>query len=300
MAASHYRSNLRDIHFNLFEVFGTGDSLGRGPFAELDAATVRDILSEAERLAVGPVAASYAESDCNPPVYDPATCSVSMPDAFKASYQAYMAAEWWRLDIPAALGGTGAPRALWWSIAELIQGAQAPVFMFGSGPGMAGLLWRLGTPAQRRVAQIMIERRWGATMVLTEPDAGSDVGAGTTKATAQPDGSWHIQGVKRFITSGEHDLEENIVHFVLARPDGAAPGTKGLSMFAVPKHRSVPAFEGDVAAQEICRPFYSRPLLRSSAGHRLLDVLGRAHCRRLHRPVRCSTLLPALDEFFAG
>ena len=81
----------------------------------------------------------------------------------------------------------------------------------------------------------MIERGWGATMVLTEPDAGSDVGAGRTKAIEQPDGSWHIEGVKRFITSGEHDLTENIVHLVLARPEGAGPGTKGLSLFIVPK-----------------------------------------------------------------
>jgi len=81
----------------------------------------------------------------------------------------------------------------------------------------------------------MIDRNWGATMVLTEPDAGSDVGAGRTKATEQPDGSWHIEGVKRFITSGEWDVPENIVHLVLARPEGAGPGTKGLSLFVVPK-----------------------------------------------------------------
>ncbi|MBV8861791.1 MAG: acyl-CoA dehydrogenase, partial [Mycobacterium sp.] len=94
---------------------------------------------------------------------------------------------------------------------------------------------RLGTPEQKVFAQTMIDRQWGATMVLTEPDAGSDVGAGRTKAVEQADGSWHIEGVKRFITSGEHDLTENIVHLVLARPEGAGPGTKGLSLFFVPK-----------------------------------------------------------------
>ena len=86
----------------------------------------------------------------------------------------------------------------------------------------------------------MIDRRWGATMVLTEPDAGSDVGAGRTRATLQDDGSWHIEGVKRFITSAEHDMTENIVHLVLARPVGVegvgGPGTKGLSLFVVPKY----------------------------------------------------------------
>ena len=81
----------------------------------------------------------------------------------------------------------------------------------------------------------MVDGRWGATMVLTEPDAGSDVGAGRTKAVQQADGTWHIEGVKRFITSAEHDMTENIVHLVLARPEGAGPGTKGLSLFIVPK-----------------------------------------------------------------
>src|SRR5690606_7217688 len=83
--------------------------------------------------------------------------------------------------------------------------------------------------------KLFVEKRWGATMVLTEPDAGSDVGAGRTRAIPQPDGSWHLEGVKRFITSGEHDLAENIIHYVLARPVGAGPGTKGLSLFIVPK-----------------------------------------------------------------
>ena len=229
---SHYRSNLADIRFNLFEVFGLGRLLER---YDLDPATVDDMLVEVERLARGSIAESYMESDRHPPVYDPATHSVRMPEAFKRSYNAYMEAEWWRLDLPAEAGGTPAPRMLWWALSELIQGAQAPVYMFGGGPAFAGLLHTIGSPEQRRIAELMIERRWGATMVLTEPDAGSDVGAGRTTASKNDDGSWRINGVKRFITSGEHDLEENIVHFVLARPEGHGPGTKGLSMFVVPK-----------------------------------------------------------------
>ena len=98
---------------------------------------------------------------------------------------------------------------------------------------------RLGTPEQKHWAQLMIDRGWGATMVLTEPDAGSDVGAGRTKAIQQEDGSWHLDGVKRFITSGDQDITENIMHLVLARPEGPGvatkPGTKGLSLFVVPK-----------------------------------------------------------------
>src|SRR6202007_2683145 len=89
---------------------------------------------------------------------------------------------------------------------------------------------------QKRFAEQAIEREWGATMVLTEPDAGSDVGAGRTRAIEQQDGTWHIEGVKPFITSAEHDLADNIFHLVLARPEGAGPGTKGLSMFLVPKY----------------------------------------------------------------
>jgi alkylation response protein AidB-like acyl-CoA dehydrogenase len=234
---SHYRSNLRDLEFALFEMLRVGESYGSGPFAEFDAATAAEMLREVERLATGPLAASYSESDRQPPAYDPQSGSVTMPDPFKRSYQAYLDAEWWRLDLPAAVGGSPAPRSLWWALVELVQGAHAAVYMYSGGAALAGLLHTMGTPEQRRIAEIMIERRWGGTMVLTEPDAGSDVGAGRTRAEPQADGSWHLEGVKRFITSGEHDLAENIVHFVLARPVGHGPGTKGLSMFVVPKYR---------------------------------------------------------------
>ena len=152
-----------------------------------------------------------------------------------------MDAEFWRLDLPEEMGGTPAPRTLWWAVAELILGANAPVWMYAAGPSFAQTLFREGTPEQKEWAKLFVEKRWGATMVLTEPDAGSDVGAGRTKAIRQPDGSWHIDGVKRFITSGEHDLTENIIHYVLARPEGAGPGTKGLSLFIVPKFLFDPA-----------------------------------------------------------
>jgi alkylation response protein AidB-like acyl-CoA dehydrogenase len=146
-----------------------------------------------------------------------------------------MDGQWWRLTVPPGLGGTGAPRSLHWALAELVLGANPAVWMYASGPSMAQVLWLEGTPEQRHFAELAIERGWTSTMVLTEPDAGSDVGAGRTKAIAQPDGTWHIEGVKRFITCGEHDMAENIFHLVLARPEGHGPGTKGLSMFLVPK-----------------------------------------------------------------
>ncbi|MFN8148791.1 MAG: acyl-CoA dehydrogenase [Candidatus Nanopelagicales bacterium] len=232
---SHYKSNLRDIEFNLFEVFRAQDRMGTGPYTEIDPDTAREILEEVERLATGPLAASFAEADRTPPVYDPVTCTVTMPEAFKKSYAALMESGFWNLDLPRHLGGTHAPPSLRWAASELMLGANPPAFMFMSGPGFAAILDHLGTEDQKKTAQIMIDRQWGATMVLTEPDAGSDVGAGRTKAVQQPDGSWHITGVKRFITSAEHDMTENIIHLVLARPEGAKGGTKGLSLFVVPK-----------------------------------------------------------------
>ncbi len=232
----HYRSNLRDIEFNLFEVLGRQRLLGEPPFDDLDEQTARSILDEVNRLATGPLAESFADADRNPPVFDPTTGAVTLPESFRRSYRAFMDAEWYRLGLPAELGGTGAPRSLGWAAAELVLGANPAVWMYASGPSMAQVLWRLGTPEQKRFAQLAIERGWTATMVLTEPDAGSDVGAGRAKAAEQPDGTWHIEGVKRFITCAEHDMSENIFHLVLARPEGHPPGTKGLSMFLVPKY----------------------------------------------------------------
>ena len=233
---SHYKSNVRDLEFNLFEVFGAGERMGSGPYAEMDVDTAREILHEVDRLATGPLAESFAEADRTPPIYDPATKTVVMPEGFKKSFKALMDSEWWRLDLPEHLGGTGAPPSLRWAASELLLGANPAAFMFMSGPGFASIIDSLGNADQKRWAQLMIDNGWGATMVLTEPDAGSDVGVGRTKAIDNGDGTWSIEGVKRFITSGEHDMADNIVHLVLARPEGAGPGTKGLSLFLVPKY----------------------------------------------------------------
>jgi alkylation response protein AidB-like acyl-CoA dehydrogenase len=232
----HYKSNLRDIEFNLFEVLGRDKLYGTGPFAEMDVETAKDILSEVNRLAENELAESFADADRNPPVFDPDTNTAPVPDTFKKSYQAYMDSEYWRLGLPEEIGGTTAPATLIWSYAELILGSNPAVWMYSSGPAFAGILYSEGNETQKHIASIAVEKQWGSTMVLTEPDAGSDVGAGRTKAVEQEDGSWHIEGVKRFITSGEHDMSENIIHYVLARPEGAGPGTKGLSLFMVPKY----------------------------------------------------------------
>ena len=231
----HFRSNLRDIEFNLFEVFRVQEHLGSGPFEGVDIDVARDTLRELNSVATGPLAASFADADRNPPVFDPATHSVTLPQSLKVAFRVLWEGEWWRLGLPVELGGYGVPPSVQWAAAELILGANPAAFMYMSGPGFAAIVHRNGTPEQQRWAELMIERGWGATMVLTEPDAGSDVGAGRTKAVRQDDGSWHLEGVKRFITSADQDITENIMHMVLARPEGAKPGTKGLSLFLVPK-----------------------------------------------------------------
>ena len=231
----HYKANLRDIEFNLFEVFGRDSVLGTGPYEDVDREVAHEILAEVGRLAEDELAASLQDSDAHPPVFDPTTHSVTLPESMKKSYQAYLDAEWWRMDVPAELGGTVVPPSLRWAVAELVLGSNPAVHMYSSGFAFANTMYRLGNEEQKTLARHMVEQQWGATMVLTEPDAGSDVGAGRAKAVQQPDGTWHVTGVKRFITSAEHDMTDNVVHLVLARPEGAGPGTKGLSLFVVPK-----------------------------------------------------------------
>ena len=233
---SHYKSNVRDQVFNLFEVFGLEKTLGEGPFSDLDVDTATEMLGEMARLSEGPIAESFVEGDRNPPVFDPATHTVTLPESFKASVRAFIDGGWDKVGLIEELGGVPAPKALLWALHEHVLGANPAVWMYGGGAGFAQILRHLGTEEQKKWAVLAAERGWGSTMVLTEPDAGSDVGAGRTKAVKQEDGTWHIDGVKRFITSADSDdLFENIMHLVLARPEGAGPGTKGLSLFMVPK-----------------------------------------------------------------
>lgn len=231
----HYKSNLRDLQFNLFDVFELDKVLESGEFGDLDHETAVDMLREVKTLAEGPIADSFAEADRNPPVFDPENHSVTMPESFTKSYNALIEGGWDKIGIEEELGGLPAPRSLYWAIGEMILGANPPVFMYAAGSGFANIFFHNGTDEQKKWAAICSEKGWGATMVLTEPDAGSDVGAARTKAVQQEDGTWHIDGVKRFITSADQDMTENIFHLVLARPEGAKPGTKGLSLFFVPK-----------------------------------------------------------------
>jgi alkylation response protein AidB-like acyl-CoA dehydrogenase len=232
----HYRSNVRDLEFNLFEVLDLEKALATGEFGDLDGESVREMLDEAARQAEGPLAESFADADRNPPTFDPETHAVTIPESFKTSVRVWQQGEWWRIGLDQNVGGVSAPSMLEWAINELALGAQPAAFMSLAGPFMADILYGIGNEQQRHWASLMTDRNWAATMVLTEPDAGSDVGAGRTKAVQQPDGTWHLDGVKRFITNGDtDDLYENILHLVLGRPEGAGPGTKGLSLFAVPK-----------------------------------------------------------------
>ncbi|WP_048630516.1 acyl-CoA dehydrogenase [Mycolicibacterium aurum] len=238
MGNGHYIANVRDIAFNLFEVLRLDTVLDAGGYGDLDSGTARTMLDEVARLSEGPVAASFADADRNPPVFDPATHSISVSDEIKRTVAAVKDAEWWRLGIAEEIGGVPAPAALTWAIGEMILCANPAVAFFHAlGPAMAHALAVEGTEQQKVWAAKGLERGWAATMVLTEADAGSDVGAGRAKAIGQPDGTWHIEGVKRFISGGDvGDTAENIFHLVLARPEGAGAGTKGLSLFYVPKY----------------------------------------------------------------
>jgi alkylation response protein AidB-like acyl-CoA dehydrogenase len=234
----HYIANVRDIAFNLFDVLRLGEVLDSGGYGDLDVDTARTMLDEVARLAEGPLAESFIEADREPPVFDSETNTISVPPGLAKSVQAVKDAEWWRIGIAEDIGGVPTPAALTWSIQEMLVCANpSAAFYWALGPTMAHALAVEGNEQQRRWAAGGLERGWAATMVLTEPDAGSDVGAGRARATAQPDGTWHIEGVKRFISGGDvGDTAENIFHLVLARPVGAGPGTKGLSLFYVPKY----------------------------------------------------------------
>ncbi|MFL6182719.1 MAG: acyl-CoA dehydrogenase [Actinomycetes bacterium] len=232
----HYHANLRDQEFMLFEVLGRDSVLGTGRYVDVDGDTARSLLREAQHLAETTLADAFAAGDRTPPEFDPTTHTVRMPQDFAKAFHAYLEGGWADLDLSEDLGGSPVPPSIRWAIAEMVLGSNPAVHFFSTGPGFAKLFYDLGTDEQKQWARVWAERRWGATMVLTEPDAGSDVGAGRTSASQQADGSWHITGVKRFITSGEHDMTDNIIHLVLARPVGAGPGTKGLSLFFVPKY----------------------------------------------------------------
>ncbi|MHA3021811.1 acyl-CoA dehydrogenase [Mycobacterium sp. BMJ-28] len=233
---AHYKANVRDLEFNLFEILDLGTLLDQGAFGDLDSDTAHSILAEVAHLSQEAIAASFVDADRNPVQFIPAQYTITVPDALRKTVIAIHEAGWSGLGVPEELGGIRAPKALMWATQEMIGTANPSALFFNMGPQMHAVLHTEGNADQKRWAQHAFAHHWAGTMVLTEPDAGSDVGAGRTKAIAQPDGSWHLEGVKRFISGGDvGDTAENILHLVLARPEGAGPGTKGLSLFVVPK-----------------------------------------------------------------
>jgi len=232
---SHYTANLRDIEFCLFDLLKREDVLGKSIYSELDRDTVMGMLEEMKRLSENDLAASFVDGDRIGVDFNPTTGDAKLPPSFIKSYRAYMDNEWWRIDAPVEIGGTVIPASLRWAIAEMVLGSNPSIHIYASGTSFANVAYYLGNAQQKKLAKLMVDNDWGATMMLTEPEAGSDVGAGRSKAVEQPDGTWHITGTKRFITSGDSDLNENIIHYVLARREGGGPGTKGLSLFIIPK-----------------------------------------------------------------
>jgi len=231
----HYIANLRDIEFCLFDLLERESILGKSIYKDLDRETAMGMLEEVKRMAENDLAASFIDGDRLGVKFDPATGDAKLPESFKKSYKTFMDNEWWRIDAPVELGGTAIPPSVRWAIAEMVLGSNPSIHIYASGTAFAHVAYAYGTEEQKKIAKLMVDKQWGATMMLTEPDAGSDVGAGRSKAVKQADGTWHITGTKRFITSGDSDLTENIIHFVLARPEGGVAGTKGLDLYMIPK-----------------------------------------------------------------
>jgi alkylation response protein AidB-like acyl-CoA dehydrogenase len=234
--SAHYKSNLRDIFFTLFEVLDIANtSLGKGPFASMDVDTAKAALEGLEEFVQAHIAPSFVSGDRVELGFD-GKGNVTLPPGFKDALTAYYDGGWNKLELPEHLGGYGAPPSVTWAGFELLAGANAAVCFYILGNFLAKIIDALGTPDQKqRYIKNILEGHWGGTMVLTEPDAGSDVGAGLTRAKHVGGDEYLIEGTKRFITNGDFDHPKNIVHMVLARPEGAGPGTKGLSMFIVPK-----------------------------------------------------------------
>lgn len=235
-ATSHYKSNLRDLYFNLFEVLDINKrTLGKGLFESLDEETVRGFLDGLEEFAQRELAPSWVEGD-RVDLKFAEDGTVTLPPGLARSVRSFFDGGWHMLEVPEELGGVGAPPTVCWAGFELTVGSNPPVAFYALSAVIAKVIAKVGTPEQRDLfVGPMLEKGWGATMVLTEPDAGSDVGVGRTKARQIEGNLYEIEGVKRFITNGDFDAVDNIIHLVLARPEGAGPGTKGLSMFIVPK-----------------------------------------------------------------
>jgi alkylation response protein AidB-like acyl-CoA dehydrogenase len=234
---NRYKADLRDFHFLLFEQFGLGDLLGKEPFADWGEDEIKLVLDEVYRFAcevTGPLNGVGDAQGCRLE-----NGQVITPEGFADAWKRVYEAGWKSFVAPQEFGGQEAPHALSALTEEMLSGSNTSFNMYpGLTVGAAEVIAEFGTDRQKKLyAQRMYDGQWAGTMCLTEPHAGSDVGAATTGATRNDDGTYSIKGTKIFISGGDQDMSENVVHLVLARIEGAVAGTKGLSLFIVPKHR---------------------------------------------------------------
>jgi alkylation response protein AidB-like acyl-CoA dehydrogenase len=230
-----YRAPLDDVRFTLDHVVPLATLSSFPTFAHADAETLAALLEEAGRFAEEVVAPTNRDGDREGArIVDGA---VVTPQSFRSAYERYVASEWGAMQHPEDHGGGGFPLLAATAVKELITSAN---MAFSLNPllttGAVHLLTHHGSDEQKaRYLPQMVTGQWAGTMNLTEPQAGSDVGAVTTRAEPAGDGTYRITGQKIYITYGDHDLSEQIIHLVLARLPDAPPGTKGISLFIVPK-----------------------------------------------------------------
>ena len=233
---NRYKADLREFQFLLFEQFKLGDLLGKAPYEAWGEEEVRSSLAECYRFArevLGPLNVVGDIQGCKLE-----NGHVITPTGFKDAWKKLYEAGWKSIGVPPELGGAGAPRTLQVLVEEMLSGANAAFNMYpGLAYGAAEVIEQFGTADQKhKFAEHMFNGKWGGTMCLTEPHAGTDVGSAKTSASRNADGSYSVHGTKIYISGGDHDLAENVIHLVLARVDGAPAGTKGLTLFIVPKH----------------------------------------------------------------
>lgn len=234
---NRYKADLRDFQFLLFEQFGVQELFDKEPFTDWGEEQCRMVLDEVYRFAcevTGPLNQVGDREGCQL-----LEGRVKTPEGFKAAWDKLYEAGWATLSSSSDHGGQDAPQVLHALASEMLSGSNPAFNMYpGLALGAAEVVAHFGTARQRALyVEPMMTGRFGGTMCLTEPQAGSDVGSVTTSAKLRPDGHYDIRGTKIFISGGDSDLAENVIHLVLARVEGAQPGTKGLSLFIVPRVR---------------------------------------------------------------
>jgi alkylation response protein AidB-like acyl-CoA dehydrogenase len=237
---NRYRTSLRELRFVLFEQLGLDAILGNSPFEAWGREEVELALEELDRFArevSGPLNAVGDAHGCR--LVDG---KVHAPPGFREGLRKLYDTGSRSMCLPEEEGGQGAPFTVATALDELVYGSNTALGMYaGLSEGVAEVLHSFGTPQQKeRFGPRLVAGQWSGTMCLTEPHAGSDVGAALTSARPLGDGTYRITGTKIFISAGDHDLTDNIIHLVLARVEGAPPGTKGLSLFIVPSRRVLP------------------------------------------------------------